>query len=218
MEYRVFLQARMSSRRFPGKMLAPLAGRPMIAWLLERLGAAVGRERLVLATSEDATDLPLAHFAERYGYQVFRGGLDNVFERFQACARVHPAPWVVRICGDSPMLDPGLIPMLLAHCHAGIDLVTNVATRTFPPGQSVEILSAETLQSVNAQELNAEECEHPTQVFYRNPARYSIRNIAATNPEWPRLSFVVDTLEDLRRLEPAMRTGAFPSFSAAVAA
>ena len=217
MEYRVFVQARMSSRRFPGKMLAPLAGRPMIQWVLERLAAVVGPERLVLATSFDGTDLPLALFVERLGFSVFRGQLDNVFARFQDCAKANPAPWIVRICGDSPMLDPGLIQMLLARREEGFDLITNVAARTYPPGQSVEILSAASLASIDADALGAEEREHPTQVFYRDASRYMIRNVAGSDPDWPNQSYVVDTLDDLRRLDPLVRSGSFPSFSNCVA-
>ena len=217
MDYRVFVQARMSSRRFPGKMLAPLAGRPMVDWVLERIAQSVGRERLVLATSVDPTDLPLALYAQHMGYQVFRGGLDNVFARFQDCADRHPADWIVRISGDSPLLDAGLIAMLLAYCQSGLDLVSNVAERTFPSGQSVEIINAETLKSIDAGSLGPQEIEHVTQVFYRNPERYRIRNVAATDPHWRTASFVVDTLDDLIRLEPIARDGRLPIFSGAAA-
>ena len=213
LKFEVFVQARMSSSRFPGKMLAPLAGRPVIDWLLERLGAVVGRERLVLATSDTRSDDPLAHHAGNMGYQVFRGSLDNVFLRFQQCLRTHPAEWVVRICGDSPLLDPGLIGVLLSHCRSDIDLVTNVAVRSYPPGQSVEVLNAASLLSIDALSLSGEEQEHPTQVFYRNPERFRIHNCVGADPEWPRLSYVVDTIEDLRRLYILAGAGKFPSFS-----
>ena len=207
----------MSSRRFPGKMLAPLAGRPMVDWVLERIAHSVGRERLVLATSADPTDLPLALYAQHKGYQVFRGDLDNVFVRFQDCVDRHPADWIVRVSGDSPLLDTGLIGMLFACCQPGLDLVTNVAERTFPPGQSVEIINAATLKSIDAASLGPEEIEHVTQVFYRNPERYRIRNITATNPQWRTASFVVDTLDDLIRLEAIAREGRLPIFSGASA-
>jgi spore coat polysaccharide biosynthesis protein SpsF len=213
MDYRVFVQARMSSGRFPGKMLAPFAGRPMVAVVLGRLAAVVGRDRVVLATSADATDAPLADYCETLGFPVFRGDLANVFARFQACARAYPAEWIVRICGDSPMIDAKLIPMLLEHCAADVDLVTNVAVRSYPPGQSVEILNARTLAGIDASQLAGEEQEHLTQVFYRNPQSYKVRNIIGSDPHWSDLSFVVDTLDDLRRLEPLAWSGEYPAFA-----
>ncbi len=203
----------MSSGRFPGKMLAPFAGRPMVAAVLGRLATVVGSDRIVLATSTDATDTPLALYAEALGYHVFRGDLANVFARFQACTRKFPAEWIVRICGDSPMIDAKLIPMLLEYCADDIDLVTNVAVRSFPPGQSVEILNARTLVGIDASLLAGDEQEHPTQVFYRNPLMYKVRNIAGSDPQWPGLSFVVDTLDDLRRLEPMAWAGKYPAFA-----
>ena len=213
MDYRVFVQARMSSRRFPGKMLAPFAGRPLVEIVLGRIASVVGHDRIVLATSNDPTDAPLAVYSESLGFQVFRGDLANVFARFQACALAFPADWIVRICGDSPLIDAKLVPMLLAHCAADIDLVTNVAVRSYPPGQSVEILNARTLARIDASRLAEDEQEHPTQVFYRNPLKFKVRNITGSDPKWPGLSFVVDTLDDLRRLEPLAWSGEFPAFA-----
>lgn len=202
----------MSSRRFPGKMLAPFAGRPLIDWLLGRLAGEFGRERLVLATSLDPTDAPLAVHAQAGGYTVFRGVLDDVLARFQACARAHPASWIVRICGDSPLLDPGLVTALLGRRAEGLDLVTNVAHRSFPPGQSVEVMRSETLQAIDSAVLDPSAREHLTQVFYRTPGRFRVLNVEGADPSWPNLSYVVDTLEDLRRLEPLAESGAFPVF------
>lgn len=203
----------MSSYRFPGKMLAPFAGRPLVEAVLGRLASVVGRERIVLATSTDLTDAPLAGYAQALGYHVFRGELANVFARFQACARAFPAEWVVRICGDSPVLDARLIPMLLAQRTADVDVVTNVAVRSYPPGQSVEILNVRTLAGIDAAALSHDEQEHPTQVFYRNPQKFRVRNVAGSDPQWPRLSFVVDTLDDLRRLEALAKSGEYPAFA-----
>ena len=111
------------------------------------------------------------------------------------------------------MIDAKLIPMLLEHCAADIDLVTNVAVRSYPPGQSVEILNARTLVGIDASRLADDEKEHPTQVFYRNPQTYRVRNITGSDPQWPGLSFVVDTLDDLRRLESLAWSGEYPAFA-----
>ncbi len=203
----------MSSGRFPGKMLAPFAGRPMVEVVLGRVAAVVGRDRIVLATSTDASDAPLSIYVGSLGYSVFRGELANVFARFQACARQFPADWIVRICGDSPMLDANLIPMLLQYRSADIDLVSNVAVRSYPPGQSVEIINHRALASLDAHGLSSHEQEHPTQVFYRNPQRFRVRNVTGSDPDWPAQSFVVDTLDDLRRLEALAREGAYPAFA-----
>jgi spore coat polysaccharide biosynthesis protein SpsF len=212
MFYLIYIQARMSSRRFPGKVLAPLAGRPVVGWLIERVSEVVDRQRIVLATSTEASDDPLATYAASLGVSVFRGELDNVVARFQACLKVHSTDWFVRICADSPLLDPALIKYMAPRLDPALDLVTNVQERTFPRGQSIEFINARAFSALDASALAADEQEHVTQVFYRNPGRYRIANIAATDPAWARLSYVVDSIDDLRAIEKVVQSGSLPTF------
>jgi len=205
MLFRVFIQARMSSRRFPGKVLAPLAGRPLIAWVVGRVAEAVPKDRILVVTSTDASDDPLAAYVPGLGVKVFRGDLDNVVQRFQDGLKQYPADWIVRICADSPVLDPDLIGLLARSAQDGIDLVTNVQVRSFPKGQSVEFINARTFAALQSDALSAEEKEHLTQVFYRNPQRFGIINIAAGDAALAGQSHVVDTLDDLRALEEMVR-------------
>ena len=87
---RAFVQARMSSSRYPGKVLAPFCGRPILAHVVERVTRAVTPKRVVVAMSTEASDEPLARCAEVLGVQVFRGSLVNVFGRLVACLKKHP--------------------------------------------------------------------------------------------------------------------------------
>jgi spore coat polysaccharide biosynthesis protein SpsF len=100
---RVFVQARMTSRRFPGKVLAPFRGRPVVSHVLERVASAVSRDRIVLATSREPSDDPLALFVEREGFAVFRGP-SMTWSRFQRCLEAFPCAWFARISTDSPAL------------------------------------------------------------------------------------------------------------------
>lgn len=206
-DYRVMVQARMSSSRFPGKVLAPIGGQPLIAHVLSRICEAVSKERVVLVTSEDTTDDPLAAYVGgTLGLAVFRGSLDDVVGRFQACLRVYPCEWFVRICGDSPAIDPGLVGWMLERLSDELDLLTNVAERTFPPGESIEIVRARTFLGWKADELTAEEREHVTLHFYRRSERYRIRNVSATDATLSGRRLVVDTIEDLRAIEEILAT------------
>ena len=199
---RVFIQARMSSSRLPGKVLAPFRGRPIIAHVVERVARAVPLERIILVTSSEPADDPLAGYVGELGARVFRGPLDNVFERFRLCLEAYPCDWFVRICADSPLLNSKLIGRVLGYAErADIDLVTNVQVRTFPRGHSVEMVKATTFEGINAAGLSAEEREHVTKVYYHHPERFKIVNLESGNPALAELSYVVDTLEDLRRLE-----------------
>ncbi len=208
-DFRVLVQARMSSSRFPGKVLAPLNGRPLIAHVLSRICEAVPRERVVLATSEDATDDPLAAYAgDALGVTVFRGSLGNVVGRFQACLRMHPGEWFVRICGDSPAIDPSLLSWMLERVSDDLDLLTNVAERTFPRGESVEIVRTRTFLDWVTDELLPDEREHVTLRFYRHPERYRIHNVFAADSSLSGRRLVVDTPEDLCAMERILATDA----------
>jgi len=199
---RIFIQARMSSRRFPGKVLAPFRGNPLIAAVIGQVTQAIPADAVVVATSCEPADDPVASYVRDIGISVFRGPLGNVFRRFQLCLEAYPCTWFVRICADSPMLSSDLLQAVMAHRHRlDVDLITNVYPRTFPKGHSVELLRAETFAAIPADLLSAEEQEHMTKYYYNNPDRFSILNLDSGNAELAKISFVIDTIEDLRRLE-----------------
>ncbi|MBI5726156.1 MAG: spore coat protein [Planctomycetes bacterium] len=196
-----FIQGRMSSGRFPGKILAPFFGRPIIEHLIDRVAMAVGRDNVVVATSDAGSDDPVAWYLDGIGVKKFRGPLDDVFARFVLCLKANPCDWFFRVCADSPLLDPSLFGLAASRCRNEIDLVTNVFPRTFPKGQSVELLKAGTFAAIDQSALTDQQREHLTKVYYDNPEKYRIVNVklsgAIKGPE----SCVVDTIEDLRQLE-----------------
>lgn len=201
MTFRVFVQARMSSERFPGKMLAPFRGRPLIANLLDRLGPDL-RSRTVLLTSSHATDDPLADFVDRRcEVPVFRGKLQNVAARFQACLAAYPCEWFVRLSGDSPLMSGPLVKTMLGFTGPGYDVVSNVVKRTFPPGQSVECIRSDVFAGLPANGLTDAQQEHVTKIFYDEPGKWRIRSIVCRNPKLVEARMVVDSLDDLRSLE-----------------
>jgi spore coat polysaccharide biosynthesis protein SpsF (cytidylyltransferase family) len=199
---RVFIQARMSSQRFPGKVLAPFNGKPLIAQVIGRLTPVIAADAVVVATSTEPTDDPLAAYVRQLGLAVFRGPLANVFRRFQLCLEAYPCRWFFRICADSPLLQGALVSMVLAHSHrSDLDLVTNVFPRTFPKGQSVEMLRSKTFAALQGDLLTAEEQEHVTKYYYNNSSKFRILNLDSGDPQLGQMSYVVDTIEDIQRLE-----------------
>ena len=206
---RAFIQARMSSSRFPGKVLAPLKGRPLLAHVMAQVTQALPPDRIVVATSTESSDDPLAYYVQRLGISVFRGSLDNVVERFQGCLKEHPCTWFFRICADSPLLDASLLQAMLAYGdRRDVDLVTNVYPRTFPKGRSLEMLYVPTFERLDPHRLSAEEREHGTKVYYDHPTDFRILNLQSADPFLADTSLAIDTLEDLFRLEAFLQEGA----------
>ncbi|MBS0296619.1 MAG: glycosyltransferase family protein [Proteobacteria bacterium] len=170
------LQARMSSTRLPGKVMRDLLGRPMIDRQIERLRRAESLDRLVVATSDDASDDPLAEHLEREGVDVFRGPLTDVLARFSgALERFGPAEHVVRLTADCPLADWRVLDQVVRlHLAEGNDYTSNDLVRTFPHGLDVEIVRAEALQTAASEAVDPAEREHVTPFVYNRPDRFKL--------------------------------------------
>jgi len=180
------LQARMSSSRLPGKVLAPLAGAPMIVRQIERVARSERIDRLVVATSEDASDDALAKVVRREAIAVHRGPLDDVLARFVGALEAHgPAEHLVRLTGDCPLADPAVIDATIAHVvAAGADYGSNTPPRrTFPKGLDVEVMTAEALRAAAARAETPEEHEHVTWALHRRPDLYRQAFVSQTADE-----------------------------------
>jgi spore coat polysaccharide biosynthesis protein SpsF len=103
------IQARMSSTRLPGKVLLPLAQRPVIWHIWKRAKRCKSVQNVVVATSTDETDDQLVSFCKSEGIDYVRGSLNNVLDRFFTVLEEYPADYVVRITGDCPLIHPPFI-------------------------------------------------------------------------------------------------------------
>jgi spore coat polysaccharide biosynthesis protein SpsF len=205
MRIAAFIQSRMSSKRFPGKMLAPFRGEPVLDHVVAAVRAGVAADP-VLLTSTLRSDDPLAVYAVSRGVRVFRGALDDVLGRFrgalEACAP--DADWVLRICGDSPVMSPRIMQRVIEQIgnNSGADLITVTQKRTFPSGQSPELMRASTLRRLDDErDLTADDREHVTRAIHRRPGDFTIVNIESKDLRLGPLNHSIDTIEDLMRLE-----------------
>lgn len=113
------IQARMNSRRLPGKVLLPLCGKPVLEHVVTRVKACAQIEEVIVATSTEASDDPIADWSRASDVNCFRGSLDDVLDRFYQCALQYGAESVVRITADCPVVDPAIIDEVIAGYYAG---------------------------------------------------------------------------------------------------
>ncbi|NGM49187.1 NTP transferase domain-containing protein [Caulobacter sp. 602-2] len=193
------LQARMSSTRLPGKVLADVVGAPMVLRQVERLRRVASIERLVTATSSEASDDPLAETLEAAGVDVFRGPLDDVLGRFAgAVAGLDDDDLMLRLTADCPLADPVLIEALIArHLAGGADYsATTLPHRTYPIGLDAEILSVGLLRLVANEASDPYEREHVTPFVYRRPERFALGGLTQAVDE-SQVRWTVDLPSDL---------------------
>ncbi|MFC3078596.1 cytidylyltransferase domain-containing protein [Phenylobacterium terrae] len=141
------LQVRMTTLRLPGKAMAPLRGEPMVWRQLERIRQARSIDRVVVATSDEPADDVLASFLVSRGQAVHRGSAANLTDRFMSCVdAASPVTGVLRLKGDSPFVDPGIIDAAVRKARAsGAAYTSNRVQRTFPKGLEVEVAAAAAL-------------------------------------------------------------------------
>jgi spore coat polysaccharide biosynthesis protein SpsF len=193
------LQARMTSSRLPGKVLRDVAGAPMIVRQIERLRRARSLDRLVVATSVEASDDGLADRLQSLGVEVHRGPLGDVLGRFcGALEAFGPADPVVRLTADCPLADPEVIDQLLAlHAEQDADYsFVGGATRTHPHGLDAEVIRAEVLALMGREAADPYEREHVTPFIYRNPQRFRIAELKSPVDRGG-LRWTVDVPDDL---------------------
>lgn len=191
------LQARMSSTRLPGKVLAPILGRPLILLAIERIERAASLDGLVLATSLDRSDDELAQVAEDAGVVVRRGSLNDVLGRYLMVADEMKPDHVVRLTGDNALTDPSVIDRVVSrHVESHADYTSNTVERTFPRGLDVEVASAASLREVGRVAGSASEREHVTLGIYKRPETFRVEQVRQ-DPDLSELRWTVDLPADL---------------------
>ena len=159
----LILQARTGSSRLPGKVLADLAGRPMLEFLVERLKRCSPINQMVLATTTDCDDDCLVALGKRLGLFVVRGDNRDVLSRFALAAQQIDAQILIRITGDCPFVDPGLLgEMVNEFRNQDVDYLSNCVPSTYPDGLDVEIFTKDALMLAHEQCLKIQQREHVT--------------------------------------------------------
>jgi spore coat polysaccharide biosynthesis protein SpsF len=193
------LQARMTSTRLPGKVMAPLLGEPMIARQIERLRRSRRIDDLLVATSAEPSDDPLAAWCDAAGVALYRGDLHDVLGRFCGALRLYPAArTVLRLTADCPLADWTVIDALVdRHLAEDADYSSNVLTeRTFQHGLDAEVMRSQALFAAEAEATDPYEREHVTPFIYRRPERFRLASLTRT-PSYAHLRWTVDLPEDL---------------------
>jgi spore coat polysaccharide biosynthesis protein SpsF len=191
----------MGSRRMSGKVLTLLASYPVLWHVTTRVAQARTVDQLVVATSDQPGDDPIAVWCESEGVTCVRGPEIDVLSRYALAAEATDADVVVRITADCPLLSPAVLDLVVnARYVSGADYASNTLERCFPHGLDVECLTRAALETAASEALDPEEREHVTPFVYNRPERFVLTSL--TVPEnWSWLRWTLDTAVDLQALE-----------------
>ena len=165
------IQGRMSSSRLPGKILADIAGQPMLQRVYIRTSRAATVTETIFATTTDATDDPVAEYCDFSGIPFTRGSLFDVLDRYYQAAKNAKAEVVVRVTADCPVIDPALIDDVVKTLLDGeYDFVCNRLPppwhRTYPIGLDVEACTFKVLAKAWKAAKEPQHREHAMPYFY----------------------------------------------------
>jgi len=174
------IEARMTSTRLPGKVLMPLAGKPVLERLIERLRRSTYVDDVVVATTTNAPDDVIVALCKRLGCPYWRGSESDVLLRVLEAAQKHGADIIVETCGDSPLIDHQHVDRLLdMYFEEKYDYVSNNLTPTFPIGFDVKIFSTDALAHVEKISQDPYVRDNVSPYFYQHPELYKLGQLPA---------------------------------------
>lgn len=197
----VIVQARAGGARFPGKVLAPLLGQPMLLWQLDRLARVKYPHRLVVACPNTDGNEAITDLCARHGYQswMYPGAEADVLGRYYQAAEEMETAIVVRITGDCPLIDPAVVDMMLTQymvVNPRLDHLGIGEQSLWPDGQDCEVIAFEALKAAHEEATLPSDREHVTPFLYHQPERFR----CATLPcpfDLSMEGYSVDTQDDL---------------------
>lgn len=203
----VVIQARMGSTRLAGKVLAPIARRPMLSYQIERLRRCRQVDRLVVATTTQVADDAIVAFCESELIACTRGSELDVLSRYAQAARAFDASIVVRVTSDCPLIEPALVDLAVTTFRTGepCDYLSNMIQPTWPYGMAVEVITREALLQADAEATDAAEREHVTPFVYWQPERFRLKSLTM-EPDLSANRWTVDTPEDLELVSRILTT------------
>ena len=198
------LQARVNSRRLPGKVLKDISGRPLISFMIERLKRCSDLNKIILATTTHPSDDPLLALGNKLGINVVRGSYEDVLSRFILASEQTKDNTLVRLTGDCPLIDPSIISEVIKSFNEQkVDYMSNIKPPSFPDGLDVEVFTKDVLIKAQKNCTDKSEREHVTP-WILNSSDCKIGNFC-NSKDLSMMRWTVDEPEDLQLIREIVK-------------
>lgn len=203
------IEARMSSKRLPGKVMLKIQNKYILDILINRVKKSNKINKIIVATSKNVKDDKIINFCKKKRINFFRGSENNVAKRVYDCANKYDSDIIVQLTADNPLIDYRIIDKCVKlFLNKKYDFVTNNNFGNFndktPVGMIVSIFKKKDLGK-NLKYLKSKPLrEHTTLYFYREgKKKYKIKNVRINknlyNGKKPRLT--LDYKEDFKLIK-----------------
>lgn len=207
------VQARMGSKRRPGKSFELIGGKPVVEVVLRRLAKCKHLDRVVLATSSEPQDTVLAEHAAKIGFATFRGSENDLVGRFHEAALQHAATHIVRVCADNVFVDWSEIDRLVEYgLGEGKDFVgfKNDKHKDRLNDFAGEFIAWPALQRTHKEATDPFHREHVYPYFYGNPKLFKLGYVQVAEALLTPIKLDLDYPQDLALLQEIGRRAADP--------
>lgn len=195
MKLALFVQARLTSKRFPNKILSKINNSTVIEILLKRLKRIKQIDKTVVLIPNNLKNNKLAILIKKLNVEVFRGSENNVLDRYYKAARKYKAKSIIRITADCPLIDIKLLKKIINKYFFGnYNYASNISPPTFPDGLDIEIFKFSSLKKAWKNSKSNYDKEHVTPYIIRNEKRkLNIKNFVNLK----KLRITLDYYKDL---------------------
>lgn len=195
------IQARMSSKRLPGKVLKLIDGKnSFLKFLIDRVKKSKKIDRIVIACSKNPNDKKIVSFCKRNKLDYFTGTEKNVLKRFYYASKSYASENILRITSDCPFIDPKLIDkFIITYFKKNVDYLSNIEKRTYPDGLDLEIFNKKSLIYTFKNAVDDYDKEHVTPFMIRSNKikKYCIK----LKKNLSHIRITLDTIEDEKKLK-----------------
>ena len=205
----IIIQARTSSKRLPNKVLKKIKEKNLIDYLIDRLKYSNYKNRIFIATSNSKSDNNIQKFCIQKKIEYFRGSLENVSKRYVDLINFYKLKSFIRICADSPMIDPRILDKAIKIFKSNkFDIITNKFPRSYPRGQTIEIIKSKVFLNSISLIKTLDEKEHVTLHLYKNYKNFKIKNFSCSN-DFSNKNLSIDNKNDFKNFEDYLNKNNF---------
>lgn len=185
----------MSSTRLPGKALLQIGDKTVLEWVIQRCQRSNNLEEIILATTEEKDDDPVAAIGEEFNIPVIRGNKENVLQRYIDVISQYPSEGVIRVTADNPLTDATIIDQVVEHFHT--NMLDYCYAAKIPYGTGVDVFRSRILHEAINGTSQSRHLEHINTYFLDNHLYYQIGSVSVSSELWrPDVRVTLDTKQD----------------------